>query len=95
MEDLNWNVKIRGILETVIPDELPHYIRRLLTTLLTSKHAKQALIDGVFASQELPETQQNPQGMSYYSKQGQYSYPPTPLKTPPLCFYQDLSRPNL
>ncbi|CAH2285909.1 Hypothetical predicted protein, partial [Pelobates cultripes] len=42
------NVKIRGIPETVIPEDLTQYARRLIATILTPQQEKQTMIDGVY-----------------------------------------------
>ncbi|CAH2321822.1 Hypothetical predicted protein [Pelobates cultripes] len=50
MEDRQrWkNIKIRGILKQISTAEIPHLIRRLLTHLFSSTHAKLMALDGCF-----------------------------------------------
>ncbi|CAH2223572.1 Hypothetical predicted protein [Pelobates cultripes] len=44
------NLKVRGVAESVTPEELPHYFRCLFAALLPHKHTKQALADGIHDS---------------------------------------------
>ncbi|CAH2315132.1 Hypothetical predicted protein [Pelobates cultripes] len=42
------NLKIRGIAESVTDQELPHFLRRLWTTLLPQRSAKSIQVDGCY-----------------------------------------------
>ncbi|CAH2292842.1 Hypothetical predicted protein [Pelobates cultripes] len=54
------NLKLRGIAETVEDEELPHFVRRLLTTLLPQRQVKSLPIE---SCHQLPTLNKTPAGV--------------------------------
>ncbi|CAH2284376.1 Hypothetical predicted protein [Pelobates cultripes] len=99
------NIKIRGIPETVSQDDLPHFVERLLATLLTPQQVTAAAIDVVY---RIPRAAKAPAGTSrdvilqlqtraaqrniMAAVRGKTTHL---FDTANLSFYQDLSKPTL